>query len=187
MRCKPCDRNTPLRSGGRGRNRTIDTRIFSTTEREVRREQAEEARGVSAPRPNRPHRPSLYRALRERTDRARRRAHALQRVASIATRTAHRPLNVSGALGGGDAAHAGGIDPGDRERRGMGHATGATECSRTASCVVAFVRAPTKRVIRTILTHGLYPTPSRVGQFNSKDPPDSICIPTRSELVLESQ
>jgi hypothetical protein len=27
MRCKPCDRNRPLGSGGRGRNRTIDTRV----------------------------------------------------------------------------------------------------------------------------------------------------------------
>ena len=29
MRCKPCDRNTPDRNGGQGRNRTNDTRIFS--------------------------------------------------------------------------------------------------------------------------------------------------------------
>ncbi len=41
-RCKPCDRNTPVGNGGQGRNRTIDTRIFSTTERPVRREQAED-------------------------------------------------------------------------------------------------------------------------------------------------
>ena len=29
MRCKPCDRNTPVGNGGQGRNRTIDTRIFN--------------------------------------------------------------------------------------------------------------------------------------------------------------
>jgi len=46
-------------SGGQGRNRTIDTRIFSTTESPVRREQAEDWKGISAgptepPRPTEP-------------------------------------------------------------------------------------------------------------------------------------
>ena len=34
--------------GGQGRNRTTDTRIFSTTESRVRREQAEDREGISA-------------------------------------------------------------------------------------------------------------------------------------------
>jgi len=29
IRCKPCDRLTPEKNGGQGRNRTTDTRIFS--------------------------------------------------------------------------------------------------------------------------------------------------------------
>ena len=43
--------------GGQGRNRTIDTRIFSTTEPAVRREQVEDREGVS-PRPTEPSRPT---------------------------------------------------------------------------------------------------------------------------------
>ncbi len=35
-----------LGSGGQGRNRTIDTRIFSSSESRVRREKAEEAERV---------------------------------------------------------------------------------------------------------------------------------------------
>ena len=46
MRCKPCDRNTPLGSGGPGRDRTIDTRIFSSSESRVRREKGEETERV---------------------------------------------------------------------------------------------------------------------------------------------
>jgi hypothetical protein len=50
MRRKPCDRNTPVGNGGQGRNRTIDTRIFSSSESLVRRGKAEEAERVfSAP------------------------------------------------------------------------------------------------------------------------------------------
>ena len=43
------------------------------------------AKKISTRRPNRPTRPSLYRAPRELTDRTRPSAHALQRVARIAT------------------------------------------------------------------------------------------------------
>jgi len=44
-------------SGGQGRNRTIDTRIFSTTESQVRREQGEDREGIS-PWPTEPPRPT---------------------------------------------------------------------------------------------------------------------------------
>ncbi len=57
MRCKPCDRNAPSGSGGQGRNRTTDTRIFSTTESPVRCQQAEDREGIS-PGPTEPPRPT---------------------------------------------------------------------------------------------------------------------------------
>ena len=40
--------NSKVGSGGQGRNRTIDTRIFSTTESPVRCEQVEDREGISA-------------------------------------------------------------------------------------------------------------------------------------------
>jgi len=46
-----------LRSGGQGRNRTIDTRIFSTAESPVRRRQAKDRDGIS-PWPTEPPRPT---------------------------------------------------------------------------------------------------------------------------------
>ena len=49
----------PCRSGGQGRNRTTDTRIFSPTESAARREQAEDARGLSRG-PTEPPRPTEH-------------------------------------------------------------------------------------------------------------------------------
>jgi hypothetical protein len=48
MRCKPCDRNAPVGNGGQGRNRTIDTRIFSSSESPARREEVEDRKRVFA-------------------------------------------------------------------------------------------------------------------------------------------
>ncbi len=61
MRCKPCDRNTPVGSGGQGRNRTIDTRIFIRRRARFGASKSKERNRFPRRRPSRSLQPSPYR------------------------------------------------------------------------------------------------------------------------------